>query len=223
AVEEGRGIFENIKKYLMYLISSNVGEILLMAGAAVAGLPLPLSAVQILYVNLVTDGLPALALAVDPPESDLMERSPRDPDAGVFTRPVVALMGFGGVWSAIVNLAVFSGALGIGYPLAKAMSMTFVSLVLIQFLKAFNYRSDRNSVFRKPFANKWLNQAIFWELILLFLTMTLPGLRDVFGTSTLTLGEWLFLIAVAGSIVPVLELGKWLIRHNAPGNCPGKP
>lgn len=213
AVEEGRGIFENVKKYLMYLISSNTGEILLMAGAAVAGLPLPLSAVQILYVNLVTDGLPALALAVDPPVSDLMERPPRDPQTGVFTRPVVALMSLGGIWSAIVNLTVFCGALSSGYPLAKAMSMTFVSLVLIQFLKAYNYRSDRISVFRNPFANKWLNQAIFWELILLFLTMTLPVPRQVFGTSLLTLGEWAFLAAAAGSVVPVLEIGKWLIRH----------
>src|SRR3712207_8053974 len=82
AVEEGRGIFSNIKKYLMYLLSSNVGEIGLMAGASLMGLPLPLSAVQILYVNLATDGLPALALAVDPPESDLMCRPPRDPQIG---------------------------------------------------------------------------------------------------------------------------------------------
>ncbi len=79
AVEEGRGIFGNIKKYLMYLLSSNIGEIGLMAGASLAGLPLPLSAVQILYVNLATDGLPALALAVDPPEPDLMRRKPRNP------------------------------------------------------------------------------------------------------------------------------------------------
>ena len=79
AVEEGRGIFGNIKKYLMYLLSSNIGEIGLMAGASLLGLPLPLTAVQILYVNLATDGLPALALAVDPPEPDLMRRPPRDP------------------------------------------------------------------------------------------------------------------------------------------------
>ncbi|RQW87728.1 MAG: cation-translocating P-type ATPase [Geobacter sp.] len=222
AVEEGRGIFENIKKYLMYLISSNIGEILLMAGAAVAGLPLPLNAVQILYVNLVTDGLPALALAVDPPESDLMERPPREPRTGVFTQPVVALMALGGVWSAIVNLAVFFGALSVGYPVAKAMSMTFVSLVLIQFLKAYNYRSDRNSVFRKPFANRWLNQAIFWELVLLVLTMTLPVLRDVFRTTALTLAEWLFLCAAAGSVVPVLELGKWVSRHRVRDTSPEK-
>lgn len=214
AIEEGRGIFDNIKKYLMYLISSNVGEILLMAGAAVAGLPLPLSAVQILYVNLVTDGLPAIALAVDPPASDLMQRPPRSPQTGVFTRPVVTLMAMGGVWSAIVNLTVFTGALYRGYPVEKAMSMTFVSLVLIQFLKAYNYRSDHLSVFNKPFANKWLNHAIFWELVLLYLTLTLPVLRDVFGIASLSLLEWLYLGAAAASVVPVVEFGKWLVRHH---------
>ena len=99
AVEEGRGIFENIKKYLMYLLSSNIGEIGLMAGATIAGLPLPLTAVQILYVNLATDGLPALALAVDPPEDDLMQRPPRIVRTGVFTRPVLVLMIIGGLWS----------------------------------------------------------------------------------------------------------------------------
>jgi P-type Ca2+ transporter type 2C len=88
AVEEGRGVFGNIKKYLMYLLSSNIGEIGLMAGSALLGLPLPLTAVQILYVNLATDGLPALALAVDPPETDLMKRKPRNPKTGIFTRPV---------------------------------------------------------------------------------------------------------------------------------------
>ena len=90
AVEEGRIVFGNIKKYLMYLLSCNVGEIVLLAGSVIAGLPLPLTAVQILYVNLATDGLPALALAVDPPEGDLMRRKPRDPRVGIFTRPVVA-------------------------------------------------------------------------------------------------------------------------------------
>ncbi|MGB5268856.1 MAG: cation-translocating P-type ATPase, partial [Polyangiales bacterium] len=132
AVEEGRGIFENIKKFLMYLLSSNAGEIGLMAGAAIAGLPLPLTAVQILYVNLASDGLPALALAVDPPEDDLMQRPPRDGRTGVFTRPVVILMTVGGLWSTVVNLFVFTWALRSGRGVAQAMAMTFVSLVLIQ-------------------------------------------------------------------------------------------
>jgi Ca2+-transporting ATPase len=217
AVEEGRGIFGNIRKYLMYLISSNIGEILLMAAATLAGLPLPLSAVQILYVNLATDGLPALALSVDPPEPDLMRRPPRNPRTGIFTRPVVVLMGIGGLWSAAVNLAIFTGALYAGLPIKKAMSMTFVSLVLIQFLKAYNYRSDHLSVFRKPFANKWLNLAILWELILLFLVITVPFLESAFGTSNLTVTEWALLSAAAFTVVPVVEIGKWLVRRGTFG------
>ena len=113
AVEEGRGVFGNIKKYLMYLLSSNIGEIGLMAGSALLGLPLPLTAVQILYVNLATDGLPALALAVDPPEKDLMKRKPRDPRTGIFTRPVVTLMVLGGMWSMLINLGLFTWALNV--------------------------------------------------------------------------------------------------------------
>ncbi len=136
AVEEGRGIFGNIKKYLMYLLSSNIGEIGLMAGAALLGLPLPLTAVQILYVNLATDGLPALALAVDPPEPDLMRRKPRNHRTGIFTRPVVTLMTVGGLWSTLVNLCLFGWALSSGRSAAEAMTMTFVSLVLIQFLQS---------------------------------------------------------------------------------------
>src|SRR4029434_2969533 len=97
AVEEGRGIFSNIKKYLMYLLSSNIGEIGLMAGATLAGLPLPLSAVQLLYVNLATDGLPALALAVDPPEQDLMQRRPRDARVRIFPRPGLIMLLAGGM------------------------------------------------------------------------------------------------------------------------------
>jgi Ca2+-transporting ATPase len=146
------------------------------------GLPLPLTAVQILYVNLATDGLPALALAVDPPEPDLMRRPPRNPRTGIFTRPVVTLMLIGGGWSAAVNLGVFSWALNGGRGTAHAMAMTFVSLVLIQFLKAYSFRSDRASVLRRPFANRWLNVAIFWELVLLVLIIYVPVFQKPFGT-----------------------------------------
>ena len=213
AVEEGRGIFSNIKKYLMYLLSSNIGEIGLMAGASLAGLPLPLSAVQILYVNLATDGLPALALAVDPPEDDLMKRPPRNPRTGIFTRPVVTLMLLGGVWSAIINLSLFIWALNSGRGIQEAMTMTFVSLVLIQFFKAYNFRSDRHSVLRRPFANKWLNIAIVWELLLLGLIVYVPLLERTFGTYGLTLRDWLIIIAAAITVSPVLEFAKWMERR----------
>jgi len=212
AVEEGRGVFDNIKKYLMYLLSSNIGEIVLMFGATLLGLPLPLTAVQILYVNLATDGLPALALAVDPAEKDLMKRKPRNPRTGIFTRPVVTLMVVGGLWSALVNLSLFVWALNSGRSLEEAITMTFVSLVLIQFFKAYNFRSDRHSVLNRPFANKWLNWAIVWEIVLLVLIIYVPFLHDAFGTYYLPLVDWAIVIPLALTISPVLELAKWMER-----------
>jgi Ca2+-transporting ATPase len=220
AVEEGRGIFENVKKYLMYLLSANIGEIGLVAGATLVGLPLPLTAVQILYVNLATDGLPALALSVDPPEDDLMEQAPRNAGAGVFTRPVVALMLVGGAWSTAANLTLFTWALESGRSLTLAMTMTFVSLVLIEFVKAYNFRSDRHSLFHRPFANKWLNLAILWETALLVFILCFEPLHEPFGTTHLSREDWLIAAIPALSITPVFELTKWIearLRRKAHG------
>jgi Ca2+-transporting ATPase len=213
AVEEGRIVFGNIRKYLTYLLSSNVGEIVLLAGAVIAGLPMPLSAVQILYVNLATDGLPALALAVDPPEQDLMQRHPRDPRVGIFTRPVVIMVLAGGLWSALVNVTLFTWLLQRGRPLPEVMAMTFVSLVLIQFFKAYNYRSDHISVFRRPFANRWLNISIAWELALLFAILYVPFLQRAFGTFSFAPSDWAIAATLAFSVVPVLEAVKWMTRR----------
>lgn len=212
AVRVGRGIFGNIKKYLMYLLSSNIGEIGLMACASLAGAPLPLSAVQILYVNLATDGLPALALALDPEENDIMKRKPRDPSSGIFTRPVVILMLVGGLWSTIVNFGLFIWAIQSGRSKEEAMTMTFVSLVLIQFFKAYNFRSDRESVLKTPFANKWLNYAIAWELAMLCMVIYIPFFRKLFGVFCLNMNDWIIIITLAFSVSPVLELFKWLER-----------
>ncbi len=217
AVEEGRVVFSNIRKYLSFLLSSNIGEILLMAGASLAGMPLPLTAVQILYVNLATDGLPALALAVDPREPDLMRRKPRDPRAGVFTRPLVMLLAAGGLWSAAVNLGLFTWLLKSGRPLKEAMAMTFVSLVLIQFFKAFNFRSDRFSVLRRPFANHWLNLAVGWELALLAVILYTPFLQGPFETFSFAGTDWAITAGLAFTVVPVLEAVKWLERRGYAG------
>jgi Ca2+-transporting ATPase len=213
AVEEGRGIFSNIKKYLMYLLSSNIGEMLIMVGAALMGLPMPLSAVQILYINLATDGLPALALAVDPPERDLMRRAPRNPRSGIFSRPVVVLMAVGGIWSAAANLGLFIWARARSFPADECMTLVFVSLCLVEFFKAFCFRSDRHTLFRRPFANTWLNLAIVWELLLLAGVVYLPFLHKPFGTFSLPLSVWPAILGVSITIVPVLETVKWAIRR----------
>jgi Ca2+-transporting ATPase len=213
AVEEGRIVFGNIKKYLMYLLSCNVGEIVLLAGAVVAGLPMPLTAVQILYVNLATDGLPALALAVDPPDDDLMRRQPRNPRVGIFTRPVVVLLLAGGIWSAVANMTLFVYLMWGGHSIEYAMAMLFVSLVLIQFFNAYNFRSEEHSILRRPFANRWLNLAVAWEMVLLGLVVYLPALQPAFSTESLTPQEWGMVLVVAFSVVPVIEIVKWRLRH----------
>lgn len=213
AVEEGRGIYDNIKKYLTYLLSSNIGEIGLMAGATLLGVPLPLSAVQILYVNLATDGLPALALAVDPIDKNIMRRKPNDPKKGLFTKPIMALMLTGGLWSTLVNLSLFLWARTSGRSIAEAMTMTFVSLVLIQFFKAYNFRSERDPIVRKPFSNKWLNLAIAWELVMLAAVIYVPILQKPFGTFCLTWQDWTIVTIAALSVIPVIETTKWVIRR----------
>jgi Ca2+-transporting ATPase len=220
AVREGRGIFDNIKKYLMYLLSSNLGEIGLIAATMVAGLPLPLTAVQILYVNLATDGLPALALAVDPYESDLMRRPPRKPGTGILSRPVVSLMVLGGLWSMVVNFGIFAWALRSGMEAAEAVTMTFVSLVLIQFFKAYIFRSERHPLFQRPFANRWLNLAVAWELLLLAAVVYVPFLQKPFGTFPLGLGDWLVVLPAALTVFPVLEAAKWARRTGWIGTDP---
>lgn len=212
AIEEGRGIYDNIKKYLTYLLSSNIGEIGLMAGATLLGMPLPLSAVQILYVNLATDGLPALALAVDPADKHIMKRKPNDPKKGIFTKPIIMLMMTGGIWSTLVNLSLFQWARTSGRSLIEAMTMTFVSLVLIQFFKAYNFRSERDPVFKQPFANKWLNLAIVWELIMLAAIVYIPVLQKPFGTFSLTWEDWLIIVSASLTVIPVIETAKWIIR-----------
>jgi Ca2+-transporting ATPase len=213
AVEEGRVIFGNIKKYLMYLLSANIGEIGLMTGASLLGLPMPLTAVQILYVNLATDGLPALALAVDPPEDDNMRRPPRDPRTGIFAPSVVRLMLLGGAWSAITNLSLFIGTRYLGYSDQAAMTMTFVSLVLMEFFKAYAYRSDHQHVLHRPFSNRWLNVAIIWEIGLLLLILYVPFFERAFEVTPLSVWEWAFLVFWSHTILPVLEFGKWLERQ----------
>ncbi len=221
AVEEGRGIFDNIKKYLMYLLSSNIGEILLMAVAILfgplIGLPpgaIPLIAIQILFVNLVTDGLPAIALSVDPAAPDVMERKPRPRGQGVFTMPVVALIIVGGIWSCLVNLGIFKWALDVGKGFVEAQCLCFLTLIMIQFFKAYNFRSERHSVFKIGiFKNKWLNLAVGSQVLLMLLIIYAPFFQEVFHTYPLDGLDWALSIALSLSIFPVLELSKVMLRR----------
>jgi len=216
AVEEGRGIFGNIKKYLVFLLSCNLGEILLMATAILLG-PflgigagvLPLIAIQILYVNLATDGLPAIALSVDPPEPDIMQRKPRKGSETVFTGPVLRYLAGAGIWTALIVLAVFVWALDVGKSTLEAQSMCFVTLILIEFFNAFNCRSLDYSLFKVGvFSNKWLWLAIAWECVMLSLVVYLPVLQGPFNTFPLTVSDWVICILSASTIFIAVEVYK---------------
>jgi Ca2+-transporting ATPase len=224
AVEEGRGIFGNIKKYLVYLLSCNFGEILLMAAVILfgplMGLPagtIPLIAIQLLYVNLATDGLPAIALSVDPPDLDVMKQKPRPRNQTIFTGPVLRYMAGAGIWTALVTLGVFLWATNSGKDPLEAQSMCFVTLILIEFFNAFNCRSLEHSLFKVgPFTNKWLLAAIGWECIMLCLVVYLPFLQGPFNTFALTPTDWGIAILSASTIFIAAEIYKFILSRRRP-------
>lgn len=223
AVEEGRGIYDNIKKYLMYLLSANLGEVLLMSVGILfgsflgTGNALPLIAIQILWVNLATDGLPAIALALDPAAPDIMKRPPRPRSESVFTRPVIGLMVLGGVWIAVVTMGIFSWALGVGKSEIEAHCLVFMTLNIMEFFAAFVFRSDRLSIFQVGVkSNKWLIGAVLVSFGLTLPLLYVPFLQEVFHTYPLTSADWLIVVLSSASMLVVMELGKLVIRRLSP-------
>ncbi|MFM7136627.1 MAG: cation-translocating P-type ATPase, partial [Planctomycetota bacterium] len=214
AVEEGRGIYDNIQKFIHYLLSCNAGEVLVMFVAALAGWPAPLAAIQILWLNLVTDGLPALALGLEPPERDIMERPPRPPREAVITPARGALILAHGVLVAAVSLAAFRWSWQ-GEPsrLAHARTVTFCVAAFSQLVFAIGCRSDRVTAFELGFCtNPWLLGAIAVSMLLQVSVVTLPFAQDVFQAGAELGRDWLL---VAGlSLVPVtlIELAKLALR-----------
>jgi P-type Ca2+ transporter type 2C len=229
AVEEGRSIFSNIQKFLRYLLSSNIGEVLtmffgvLLAGAiglrveGDAAVALPLLATQILWINLVTDGPPALALGLDPADRAVMDRPPRPQGSGVITRRMWAGIAFVGLIMAAGTLLVLDHALPGGLiagsgDLPYARTMAFTTLMLFQLFNVPNARSDEKSAFRGLFRNPWLWGAILLSLLLQFLVVYAPFLQPAFGTVALNFGDWLLCAAVASSVLWLREASKLFTR-----------
>ncbi|MFQ5795375.1 MAG: calcium-transporting P-type ATPase, PMR1-type [Candidatus Bipolaricaulia bacterium] len=212
AAREGRGIYDNIKKYLAYLLSSNVGEILVMLFAGLLGFPLPLAAIQILWVNLVTDGLPALALGIDPPDPDIMQRAPRSSHASIFTPGVKAIIITMAILMTISTLPIFywyNPTLGTGDAYTKAQTMVFTLLVMFEMFNAFNCRSDRHSILEiGPFKNRYLILAVLSSILLQLLVIYTPSLQSAFRTVPLNLHDWLIVLAVSSTGLLGVEVVK---------------
>jgi Ca2+-transporting ATPase len=216
-VEEGRGIYDNIQKFIHYLLSCNAGEVLVMFVAAVAGWPAPLAAIQILWLNLVTDGLPALALGLEPPEPDIMERAPRPPREPVITWARGGLILAHGVIVAAVSLVAFWWSWG-GDParLPHARTVTFCVAAFSQLFFAIGCRSDRRTALELGFfTNPWLLAAVAISALLQLTVVTLPYAQSVFEVGSQLGRDWLLVIGLALVPVTVIELAKWGWRLTA--------
>ncbi|MGD6964991.1 calcium-translocating P-type ATPase, SERCA-type [Rossellomorea vietnamensis] len=209
AINEGRNIYENIRKFIRYLLASNVGEILVMLFAMILALPLPLVPIQILWVNLVTDGLPAMALGLDKPEEDVMKRNPRHPKEGVFARGLGWKVVSRGFLIGLSTLAAFILAYK-QHPdhLAYAQTVAFATLVMAQLIHVFDCRSEKSVFARNPFGNMYLVWAVISSLILMLLVIYLPGLQPIFHTVPIELKDWL-LIAGMSSVPTFLLAGSF--------------
>jgi Ca2+-transporting ATPase len=221
AVEEGRNIFSNIRKFLMYLLSCNIGEILLMLVAFIIATAtgqhvLPLIALQILVVNLVTDGFPALALAVDPGDPDVMQRPPRNPNTSIFDKTMLGYLSGLGIWTMLATLGVFLWAIFTGKSEIEAQCLTFATLCVVELANCFNCRSERHSIFRIGlFTNMWLIAAVALSLIITLAIIYLPVLQGPFHTYPMSLSDWAEPVIAGVSIVLVVEIAKIIMfRRN---------
>jgi Ca2+-transporting ATPase len=233
AVEEGRAIFSNIRRFLRYLLSSNMGEVMTMffgvvfadaiglTAAASSDVVLPLLATQILWINLVTDGAPALALGVDPADAGIMDEPPRPRSERVITGQMWFGILFTGVITATGTLLMLDASLPGGLiegsgDLRYGQTMAFTTLVFFSLFTIFNSRSDERSAFHDLFSNPWLWGALLLSLVLQAAVIYVPFLQSAFSTMGLGLGDWLRCAAVASSIVVLRELAKLVTRRRSP-------
>jgi Ca2+-transporting ATPase len=232
AVEEGRAIFSNIRKFLRYLLSSNIGEVLTMflgvlligalglTQADGAGVVLPLLATQILWINLITDGAPALALGVDPAHAGVMNRPPRPRGEGVITPRMWRGIAVVGAIMAAGTLLVLDASLPGGLiegsgTVRYGQTMAFNTLTLFQLFNVFNARSDERSAFDGLFRNAWLWAAVGFSAGLQVCVIYVPVLQEAFSTVPLSAADWGLCTAVASSVLWLREGMKLLGRRRA--------
>ncbi len=214
AIREGRAIFDNIRKFIHFVLSHNIGEVLAMFVATLIGWPLPLLPIQILWINLVTDSLPALALGVEKAEPGIMERPPRSVDERILPNSLLRLMFFQGSIVGISTLAAFAIEYFMGTgDLARAQAEAFAASILAQNVQAFNVRSNRLSIFQLgPFSNPYLVGAFTLVVVTLLGLIYLPPLQEIFKTMPLGLNDWLVIGALALLPLIVMEIYKFVLR-----------
>ena len=213
AVEEGRIIYQNIRKFIRYLLSCNIGEVVTMFFGMLMGMPVVLLPIQILMVNLVTDGIPAIALSFDPPQDDVMKERPRGRGDSVFSGGLAATIIIRGVLLGLSVLAAFSAVLGITQSVEHARTAAFVTLVFTQLVHVFECKSEIRSLFTINILNnvKLILAALSSAAIVLS-TVYIPALQPVFKTVALGGGE-LLVVLTATLAVPLVSAIIMLVRH----------
>jgi P-type Ca2+ transporter type 2C len=203
AVEEGRTIFANIRKFVFFLLSCNVGEVIVVFAAMLAGLPLPLRPIHLLWLNLVTDSLPALALGLEPPERDIMSRPPRNAREAIINRAMMAQIGIQAVVEAGATLGAFFWAWSTTHNLAYSQTMAFATLVTAELLRAHTSRSDRQTVRQLGlWTNRHVVVATLVSFGMLLAVMYVPALNSAFRTAALGGRDWL--VAGGLALLPAL-------------------
>lgn len=198
AIEEGRVIYNNIRKFIRYMLSCNLGEVLTMFVGMLLALPLPLLPIQILWVNLVTDGLPAIALSLDPPGRDVMMRKPRGTKENIFSNGLLSLILLRGCLIGLTTLAVFTAILRFTGSIEMSRTAAFATLVITQLVHVFECKSETKSIFEIPiFNNLYLVMAVACSLCMILGVIYVPSLQAIFKTVPLSLNEWMWIIGLS--------------------------
>ncbi|MBK7569360.1 MAG: cation-translocating P-type ATPase [Chitinophagales bacterium] len=214
AIKEGRRIYDNIRKFFKYILTSNGGEIWTLFLAPLIGLPLPLLPIHILYINLVTDGLPGLAFAAEPSEKDILNRKPRKPNESIFANGIGIHILWVGFFMGAICLA--TQAIAMHLENDKWQTMVFTVLCISQMGHAMAIRSNMESLFQQGvFGNKQLAAAVLLTLGLQMIVIYVPFMQDIFGTEALSLNELLICIAISSTVFWVVEFEKLLKRTKA--------
>ncbi|MDR2009531.1 MAG: calcium-translocating P-type ATPase, PMCA-type [Bacteroidales bacterium] len=208
AVEEGRRIYDNILKAIQFMLSTNIGEILVLFIAVIANWISPLLPIHILWINLVTDSLPALALSVDPAEKDIMQRKPINSKKGIMTKPFTIRVFLQGIMISILTLIAYR--IGLNTSIETAQTMTFATLAFIQLVFVYTVRSGNHSAFKTFFSNKYLIGAIAIVFTLMLIVLFIPALQNIFHVVALTGQQWLWVVILSLIPVPVTEIVKLL-------------
>ncbi|MCB2291942.1 calcium-translocating P-type ATPase, PMCA-type [Clostridium algoriphilum] len=215
AVEEGRVIYNNIRKFIRYLLSCNLGEVLTMFLASLFYLDNPLLPIQILFVNLVTDGLPAIALGVDPADTDIMLEKPRGKNESVFSRGLTEKIIIRGCLIGICTILAFIGGKYYGMSIEACRTLALGTLVLSQLIHVFECRSEKHSLFEiNPFTNLYLIGAVGISVIMLLCIVYIPFMQNVFHTIPLNAGQWLIILFFSGIISFINSLYLYLMHKH---------